>query len=140
MTHYAAIGDAQYAAKKAGYGNVAASQIPDRPRVSAALERARERLRDVGGPIGVETLIELTGKKYPPGTRRAAASDLIKYAGIADVSEALNKPDYERTAAELEQRRQQLMRELSDLATPLIIEQDSAQDAPIDDLEDGVFG
>jgi len=145
VTHYAAIGDARFAAEKAGYANIStAGIIPDRPRVSAALERARERLRDVGGPIGVETLIKLCGEKYPPGTRRAAASDLIKFAGIAAIDEALHKEDYERTAAELEQRRQQLMRELSDLAIPIVeleAEQvESAQPTPQDDAELGVFG
>lgn len=135
VEHYAGVGHAVYAAEKAGYADPDSdgSRLPERPRISAALERARERLRDVGGPIGVETLIELTGKRYPPGTRRAAASDLIKYAGLAAIDEALNKPIYEMTAAEIDQRRQHLMKELSDMALPVILEAESVPD-------DGVFG
>lgn len=134
MTRFAETGDAVYAADKAGYAQprTAAVEVIRRERLQGPLAEAKALLQSKGAMRGVKTLIRLAKdtEKTPPGVQRAAASDLVKYAGIAATDEALAKELHEMTLEELDKRRQQLMSEAANQAKTIDHEPDSAQRAP----------
>jgi hypothetical protein len=143
VQHYATSGDATYAAEKAGYASrdSAAHLVPAKPRIATAVEAIRERLRTEGAEIGVKTLIDLArDDKIPPGIRRAAASDLVKYSGVSGLDESTRKDLADMTLEEIEKRRQELMRINSDNAKVIEVEPASiAQSAPNPISETSLF-
>jgi phage terminase small subunit len=98
--HMADSGDVVHAAARAGYATAARPEIAQLVR-----ERAIERLRTEGLEVGVRVLIQLaTDEKTPANTRRAASSDLIRFAGGNVDADGKPRDPSEMTAAEIQQR------------------------------------
>jgi hypothetical protein len=119
---YARTNDGRYSAEKAGYRSPVsrASQTLNKPAIAERVEAARTRLRTDGLEIGVGVLIELAqDRKCPPGVRRAAASDLIKFSGLAGVGEADELDPGKMTLEDLDRIRQRLARELAETVEPI---------------------
>lgn len=144
VQHYAPSGDAMYAAEKAGYVNPhdAAAKLPVKPRVAEAAEKIREKLRTTGAEIGVQTLIDLCDPKVPPGVRRAAASDLVKYSGVSGLEEGKRLELYDMTYEQLTRRREEILAQRAELAKVIEHEPDPgpiAQPAPNDTVATSLF-
>ena len=105
VEHYARTNDPTYAAAKAGYAHPQprGSQNLQKPGLMALVQQARERLCTEGAAVGVGVLLELAldAKRVPPGVRRAAASDLVKYSGVAADASGDNVEPHEMTADQL---------------------------------------
>ena len=96
--------DPVYAAEKAGYSSPrqAASMKSANPALQEQIAKARDRLRGEGAQIGVAVLLELASdKKMPPGTRRAAAADLVKFSGVGAAEGEAEKDPHAMTDSEL---------------------------------------
>lgn len=81
----------------------------------------------------------LCDEKIPPGVRRAAGSDLVKYSGISGLDEQTRKELHEMTLEELDRRGQELRAERANLAKT-IEHEPVAQSAPKHEPDLGVLG
>lgn len=136
MEHYAKTGDSTYAAEKAGYRNpvIQGQQKRTSTILAPTIEETRNRLRTEGFSIGVGVLIDMAkDPKTPASTRRAAASDLVKYGGGDPAGDAAKEP-HEMDSSELDKAIQRLQREAADRAKPIVdLEPNKDSDADIFD-------
>lgn len=120
--HYAATGDATYAATKAGYRTpaVRGSENKSDPAVAAEVRRiARETLRTDGAEVGVRVLIEIASDaKQPAGARVQAADKLVRHSGLS-AEGADGREPHEMSGADLAKAIDELTRIAADRAKPV---------------------
>jgi phage terminase small subunit len=106
--HMAESGDVVHAASRAGYAHPrkAGYATAARPEIAQIVrETALQRLRTEGLEVGVRVLIELaTDERTPATTRRAASSDLVRFAGGSADTDGKPRDPSEMTAAEIQER------------------------------------
>ena len=129
--HYAATGNAEFAATKAGYSvpHVSASQLTRNDRVmQLTREEIRKFLREDAPAIAVGTMVEIaTDPKQPPGARVNAADRLGRWSGVSLEDANLVKDPGEMTGDELDRalaimtrQRDAMERVKADRAKPII--------------------
>jgi phage terminase small subunit len=122
---YAATGDRDYAARKAGYKapSVSAAQNLARPAIQAEIARVQTaKLFQDALPAAVECLVSLVKSSTAPAGARVQAAKVILDRTLGADGAREGKEPHEMSAEELAQAIERLKREAAERAKPAVLE------------------